>query len=141
MTFLLDTNVVSEWVKPRPNPNVMRWLADVDEEFYSILVDRGLCEPRQSAETVSPPDAVKLGEFLTAYTSRRTDVKPNTLTVWGHTRRCLVEYFGPDHPMTDITVGDAEDWRRWLARCRVSTTASICTISTSPRPRRCSARR
>ena len=29
MNFLLDTNVVSEWVKPRPNANVMRWLAGV----------------------------------------------------------------------------------------------------------------
>ena len=26
MTYLLDTNVISEWVKPRPNPNVVRWL-------------------------------------------------------------------------------------------------------------------
>jgi predicted nucleic acid-binding protein len=39
VTFLLDTNVISEWVKPRPNPNVVRWLADVDEDraFISII--------------------------------------------------------------------------------------------------------
>jgi predicted nucleic acid-binding protein len=29
VSFLLDTNVVSEWVKPRPDPGVIRWLADV----------------------------------------------------------------------------------------------------------------
>ena len=23
MTFLLDTNVVSEWTKPKPNPNLI----------------------------------------------------------------------------------------------------------------------
>ena len=39
MSFLLDTNVVSEWVKPGPNPNVVAWLADVDEDrvFLSVV--------------------------------------------------------------------------------------------------------
>jgi len=32
VSFLLDTNVVSEWVKPQPNPGVVAWLADADEE-------------------------------------------------------------------------------------------------------------
>lgn len=32
MRFLLDTNVVSEWVKPRPDPNVVAWLDSVDED-------------------------------------------------------------------------------------------------------------
>jgi len=39
VTFLLDTNVVSEWVKPQPDPQVMMWLADVDEDrvFMSVV--------------------------------------------------------------------------------------------------------
>ncbi len=39
MNFLLDTNVVSEWMKPRPNPGVITWLAEVDEDrvFLSAL--------------------------------------------------------------------------------------------------------
>ena len=39
MTWLLDTNVVSEWVKPRPDPNVVSWLAEVDEDrvFLSVV--------------------------------------------------------------------------------------------------------
>jgi len=31
MSFLLDTNVVSEWIKPKPNAGVISWLATVDE--------------------------------------------------------------------------------------------------------------
>lgn len=39
MSFLLDTNVVSEWVKPDPNPGVVAWLADIDEAqvFLSVV--------------------------------------------------------------------------------------------------------
>jgi len=39
LNFLLDTNVVSEWVKPRPNANVVRWLAETDEDrvFLSVI--------------------------------------------------------------------------------------------------------
>jgi toxin FitB len=37
--FLLDTNVVSEWTKPRPNPGVIQWLEEVDEDavFLSVV--------------------------------------------------------------------------------------------------------
>jgi predicted nucleic acid-binding protein len=38
VSFLLDTNVVSEWVKPRPEPRVVAWLADVDEDRVFISV-------------------------------------------------------------------------------------------------------
>jgi predicted nucleic acid-binding protein len=39
LNFLLDTNVVSEWVKPRPDPNVVHWMADIEEErvFVSVI--------------------------------------------------------------------------------------------------------
>lgn len=39
MSFLLDTNVVSEWTKPRPNPGLVAWLARVDENevFLSVV--------------------------------------------------------------------------------------------------------
>ena len=39
MSFLLDTNVVSEWVKPQPNAGLVRWTASVDEEsvFLSVI--------------------------------------------------------------------------------------------------------
>jgi toxin FitB len=39
VSFLLDTNLISEWMKPRPNPGVVAWLADVDEDrtFLSVV--------------------------------------------------------------------------------------------------------
>ncbi|HVV94446.1 MAG TPA: type II toxin-antitoxin system VapC family toxin [Hyphomicrobiales bacterium] len=49
MSFLLDTNVVSEWVKPRPDPGVVQWLAEVDEDraFLSVVT---LAEIRRGIE-------------------------------------------------------------------------------------------
>lgn len=38
MSFLLDTNVISEWVKPRPEPRGAVWLAEADEDRLFISV-------------------------------------------------------------------------------------------------------
>ena len=38
MTYLLDTNVVSEWVKPRPTASVVAWLAKANEDEVFISV-------------------------------------------------------------------------------------------------------
>jgi hypothetical protein len=39
MNFLLDTNAVSEWVKPSPNPGLIGWMESVDEDrvFLSVI--------------------------------------------------------------------------------------------------------
>jgi toxin FitB len=39
VSFLLDTNVVSEWTTPHPNPGVVAWLEQVDEDevFVSVV--------------------------------------------------------------------------------------------------------
>ncbi|GFE82797.1 ribonuclease VapC [Steroidobacter agaridevorans] len=39
MNFLLDTNVVSEWTKPRPDAGVVNWLSEIDEDsvFLSVI--------------------------------------------------------------------------------------------------------
>jgi hypothetical protein len=44
MSFLLDTNVVSEWVKPSPNPGVVAWLAGIDEARVFLSVDRAVAD-------------------------------------------------------------------------------------------------
>ena len=53
MTYLLDTNVVSEWVKPQPDANVMTWFGDVGEDqlFLSVAT---FAEIRRGIESLSP---------------------------------------------------------------------------------------
>ena len=36
--FLLDTNVISELVRPRPDPRVVRWMDTTDEELFFLSV-------------------------------------------------------------------------------------------------------
>jgi toxin FitB len=64
MSFLLDTNIVSEWMKPRPNPGVVAWLEDVDEDraFLSVVT---LTELRYGIERLAPGNRRKrLAEWL-----------------------------------------------------------------------------
>ncbi len=53
MNYLLDTNAVSEWVKPRPNPGLIRWMESADEDriFLSVVT---LAELRYGVERMAP---------------------------------------------------------------------------------------
>jgi predicted nucleic acid-binding protein len=64
VSFLLDTNVVSEWIKPRPNPGVVAWIADVDEDrvFLSVVT---LAQLRYGIERLAPGQRrTRLGDWL-----------------------------------------------------------------------------
>jgi len=52
MSFLLDTNAVSEWVKPHPNPGLIRWMESADEDrvFLSVV---SLAELRHGVERMA----------------------------------------------------------------------------------------
>ena len=52
MSYLLDTNAVSEWVKPRPDPGIARWLDEVDEDrtYLSVI---SLGELRKGVERLA----------------------------------------------------------------------------------------
>lgn len=64
MSFLLDTNVVSEWVKPRPDSGVVGWLETVDEDrvFLSVIT---LAELRHGVDHMATGDRRRrLDEWL-----------------------------------------------------------------------------
>jgi toxin FitB len=94
MNFLLDTNAVSEWVKPRPNPGLIRWMESVDEDrtFISVI---SLAEIRYGIERLPV----------------------------GHRRRRLDEWLHRELPLRfesrtlpiDGTVADA--WGKTVSRC------------------------
>ena len=89
MSYLLDTNVVSELRKgPRCNPGVAAWLADVDEELYLSALVVG--EIRLGIERVrrrDPAGASALDRWLTRiqteYGHRVLPVTAEIAEAWG----------------------------------------------------------
>ena len=82
-----------------------RWVAGLDDVMTRRLANAGLVPKRETAT---------LAAFVDKYIGSRRDVKPQTATIWRHTRRCLVSHFGANKPLRDITPGDADGWRLWL---------------------------
>lgn len=88
MSFLLDTNVVSEWVRPRPNPAVVAWLAAADEDqiFISVVT---LAELRCGIERLNAGSRRnRLAQWLREdlplrFDNRVLSIDPLIATVWG----------------------------------------------------------
>lgn len=95
------------------DPDTSRWLTQTDGPLMERLAAVGLVEARETKT---------LGELISGYFESRGDVSQSTLTVWGHTRRNLVDYFGADRALRSITAGDAEDWSHWLAKQNLAET-------------------
>lgn len=62
MSFLLDTNVLSEIRKPNAHPSVRRWFASVDDDelYISVLV---IGEIRQGIERLRRRDTKQAGVY------------------------------------------------------------------------------
>jgi predicted nucleic acid-binding protein len=90
VNFLLDTNVVSEWVKPRPDPGVIRWTESVDEDrvFLSVI---SFGELRYGAERMAAgARRRRLEEWLQdelplRFEGRVLPVDNNVADAWGKT--------------------------------------------------------
>jgi integrase len=82
-----------------------RWLAGLGDDLAGKLAAVGLIPRRGS---------MFLGEFLDNYTASRTDLKPGSRTNLTAARRNLVEFFGADKNLRDITAGDADSWVLFL---------------------------
>lgn len=87
-----------------PDDETNRWIGELSDKMHGRLAKAGLVKQRKYS-------TLTLGAFLDQYIADRPDVKLGTKAVYGHTRRCLVEYFGADKPLREITEGDADQWR------------------------------
>lgn len=96
------------------------WLSNIEDSFRLKLASMGLCTPPPIPEPEPEPEPVPeriihpLGEFIHGEIAKRADIKESTRLVFGHSIRCLVDYFGADKPIEDITAGDMDDWVQWL---------------------------
>jgi len=82
-----------------------RWVAGLDGPMLEKLAAVGL---------IGKTETATLDAFIDTYIAERGDVKSSTRTVYGHTRRNLIDHFGADKPLKAITEGDVDAWRAQL---------------------------
>jgi predicted nucleic acid-binding protein len=87
--FLLDTNVISELIKPKPEPKVTMWIDDTDEEllFLSVLtlgeIRKGVVLLPRSARRTSL-EAWLSKELPLRFSNRILGVDQEVADRWGH---------------------------------------------------------
>ena len=94
MNYLLDTNLISEWIKPEPNRGVVTWTAEADEDrlFISVVT---LAELRHGIDRLT--------------TGRRRD----RLDSW--LQHDLPDRFG--ERVLPVTLDVADKWGRIVTKC------------------------
>ena len=93
--FLLDTNVISEMVKPKPDPRVVKWIAEADESllFFSV---------------------VTLGEIRKGITSNPNAIRRAQIENWFHS---LVDRFAARILPVDLAISNR--WGHLAGTCKV----------------------
>jgi len=92
--------------------------------LYDRMAAAGLVTPRDIPEEI---EAAKLGNFIAAYVKSRTDIEASTEYQLKIVRKRLVDFFGEDKPIDEITPADADAWRLWLQdRVGPNTTRRSC---------------
>lgn len=88
MSYLLDTNVVSEWTRPQPNPGVVAFLAHTDEDamFLSVIT---LAELRRGVDRLPSGrrrqrlDAWLCDDLPARFADRLLNVDARVADAWG----------------------------------------------------------
>ena len=88
MSFLLDTNVLSELIRPAPDANLVNWLSGLDEEeMYMSVVS--VAEIRRGIEQLAPGRRrTRLLEWLESelidrFDNRVVQIDRRVATAWG----------------------------------------------------------
>lgn len=83
-----------------------QWLARIGDELHDRIASSGLIEARSTN---------RLGAVLTEYIeSHRRGVASGTLCNWRQTEGALLDFFGTEKRINEITEDDAREWREWM---------------------------
>ena len=89
-----------------PSAETTAWLESLDGEIFLRLVAAGLAAGR---------DRTTLASYIDGYIARRTDTKHSTRTVWRRSRKHLVDFFGEQKLVREISPGEADRFRLYLS--------------------------
>jgi predicted nucleic acid-binding protein len=125
VSFLLDTNAVSEWVKPRPNPGLIDWMESADEDriFISVI---SLAELRYGVERLAAGSRRnRLEQWLSdelplRFEGRILPVDNHVADTWGKTVSRSEAVGRPMGAMDAFLAATAETYRLTLVTRNVS---------------------
>ncbi len=91
-----------------PNGTTAEWVSSLPKRLRERMGRVGLIDAQEYC------GCPILGEWLVSYVDGRKDVKKATATVYGHTKRNLLAFFGKSKALNEITFGDADGFRIFL---------------------------
>ncbi len=137
MNFLLETNVISEWIRPRRDPGVVQWLDEADEDrvFISVVT---LAELRDGTERL--PDGARrrqLEAWLTddlrvRFEGRILDVDAEVADRWGRIKARRQATGRPIGPMDAFIAATAEHHGMTLVTHNISDFDLLGVALTNP---------
>lgn len=90
-----------------PDPDIVAWMAGLDDSVYNALAAAGLAEPREPLTRMPT-----LGAFVDKHIAqKRGTVAERSIELLEQTKARLVARFGSATPMDRITADGAADWR------------------------------
>jgi len=95
-----------------PVTSTLQWIAEQQKQKSTLIEKLADLDLVHREHRPDVPDT--LDAFIADYIGSRTDVTTGTQTSYRLVRKRLVDYFGKDHRLADITVGEAKQWRRSL---------------------------
>lgn len=112
MNILLDTNVISEIRRPRPDPNVMAWLENLDEDraFLSVItlaeIQRGAALLPEGARRHSLFDWLAI-DLPARFDNRILPVTAAIALAWGDLSARAQQAGKSDHAMDGLIAATA----------------------------------
>ena len=116
MNYILDTNVISELVAARPNPEVVNWIQSIDsnQAFLSVIA---IGELRKGIEKL--PDSDRKGmleqwlhdDLLVRFQNQILSIDPETMLIWGRLVARLERTGRPISAIDSLLAATALQWQ------------------------------
>lgn len=108
--------VSAKFASHSPDDSTLQWISELGDSMRKKMAKAGLIEDDVST---------LLGPFLEHYIeSRKTDLKPRTIVLLKQASGSMLEYFGAEKKLRDITPGDADAYRLFLLQKLALNTAN-----------------
>ena len=104
----IEKLIAAKSVNGTPDPEMLAWIAGVDDTLHGRLAAVGLVEPRAAAAILT------LGAFIDNFIAAKQDVKPHTRLNFEQLKRWLVTYFDKQRDVGAIAAADATAFRRFM---------------------------